>query len=244
MVGIGPGKPEGMTIEAENTLKDCEVLVGYPLYLSLLSPEFDGKERLSTEMTREEERCRMALREADAGRKTALVCSGDPGVYGLAGLVLKMKKDYPEVTVRVIPGVTAATAGAALLGAPLISDFAVISLSDRLTPPEKIRNRLRAAAQGDFVIVIYNPESHGRAGYLAKACELLLEELPEDRPAAAVTRIGREGESVWTGTLGQLKERPADMYTTVFIGSSATEKQDELLITERGYSQKESTTRK
>ena len=235
VVGIGPGKPEGMTIEAMQALSESEVIAGYPVYLKLLPEKFSGKKQIATGMTKEVERCRMALKEADQGKTVALVCSGDPGVYGMAGLVLSLREDYPEVKVRVIPGVTAALSGAALLGAPLIHDFSLISLSDRLTPWEKIEERLKKAAEGDFVIVLYNPESKGRAGYLSRACGILLNILPEDRASAYVRSIGREGEEVWTGTLNELSEKTVDMFTTVFIGNSTTRKMGDSLVTERGY---------
>ena len=153
----------------------------------------------------------------------------------MAGLVLSLREDYPEVKVRVIPGVTAALSGAALLGAPLIHDFSLISLSDRLTPWDKIEERLKKAAEGDFVIVLYNPESKGRAGYLSRACGILLNILPEDRASAYVRSIGREGEEVWTGTLKELSEKTVDMFTTVFIGNSTTKQVRDALVTERGY---------
>ena len=235
VVGIGPGKPEGMTKEAKAALDDSELLVGYPLYLSLLGTEYDKKEKKSTGMTAEMERCRMALSEADSGRTVALICSGDPGIYGMAGPVLSLSGAYPEVKIRIIPGVTAATGGAALLGAPLMHDFAVISLSDRLTPWDKIEKRLRAAAEADLVIVLYNPESKGRSGYLKKACGILLDILPPERAAGTAERVGREGETCWTGTLAGLSERQADMFTTVYIGNSTTEIKEGRMITDRGY---------
>jgi len=235
VVGIGPGNPAGMTEEAGTALDQCELIVGYPLYLSLLGPEYDKKEKKSTGMTAEMERCRIALSEADSGRTVALVCSGDPGVYGMAGPVLSLREAYPEVEVRIIPGVTAATGGAALLGAPLMHDFAVISLSDRLTSRDKIEKRLRAAAEADLVIVLYNPESKSRAGYLKWACGILLDILPPDRAAGTAERIGREGEACWTGTLAGLSERHADMFTTVYIGNSTTVIKEGRMITDRGY---------
>ncbi len=235
VIGIGPGSPEVMTGEAAAALRESDLIVGYPLYLSLLGPEYDEKEKLSTGMTAEVERCQMALSEADKGRTVSLICSGDPGVYGMAGLVLSLKEGYPGVKVSIIPGVTAATAGAALLGAPLMHDFAVISLSDRLTPWEKIEKSLRAAAEADLVIVIYNPESKGRAGYLKRACDILLDILPPERAAGTAERIGREGEKAWTGTLAELSERQADMFTTVYIGNSTTLIRDGRMITDRGY---------
>ena len=245
IVGIGPGKPEGMTLEAKRILEESDVLAGYPVYLELIPTELrterNGmpKQEIRSGMTKETERCRLALAAAAEGHIVSLVCSGDPGVYGMAGLALSLRQEYPEVEIRVIPGVTAALSGAALLGAPLIHDFAVISLSDRLTPWEKIEARLLHAAEADFVIVLYNPESKGRSGYLAKACTLLMTKLSPDRPAALVRKIGREGEEVWTGTLEELKEQPADMFTTVFVGNSTTVLQDSRMITDRGYTKKD-----
>ena len=244
IVGIGPGKPEGMTIEAKRILEESDVLAGYPVYLELLPQELrsrrDGtpKQEIRSGMAKEIERCRLALSAAAEGHKVSLVCSGDPGVYGMAGLALSLKQEFPEVEIRVIPGVTAALSGAALLGAPLIHDFAVISLSDRLTPWEKIEARLKHAAEADFVIVLYNPESKGRSGYLARACSLLLTVLEPERPAALVHKIGREGEAVWTGTLEEMQDQPADMFTTVFIGNSNTALLDGSMITDRGYREK------
>ncbi|MBR3537677.1 MAG: precorrin-3B C(17)-methyltransferase [Eubacterium sp.] len=235
VVGIGPGHPAGMTEEARRVIEDCEVIAGYPLYLSLLDTDLSRKTVIKTGMTGEEERCRRALQSAAEGKKTALVCSGDPGVYGMAGLVLAMQEEVPGVTVRVIPGVTAATAGAALLGAPLMHDFAVISLSDRLTPWEKIEKRLLLAAEADLVIVLYNPESKSRSGYLQNACSILLTVLPQDRPAATARYIAREGEEVWTGTVKELMSRKGDMFTTVYIGNSTTILKKGKMITRRGY---------
>ena len=235
VVGIGPGCPEKMTAEAGYALSESDLIAGYPVYLSLLGPEYAGKETLSTGMTKEIERCRAALDEAAKGRTVSLICSGDPGIYGMAGLVLQLREDYPDVDVRIIPGVTAASSGAALLGAPLMHDFAVISLSDRLTPWEKIEQRLLYAAKADLVIVLYNPESKGREGYLKKAAEILLRILPADRAVGTAERIGREGEAAWTGTLGELSGSTADMFTTVFIGNSTTLIKNGQMITLRGF---------
>ncbi|MBR0146573.1 MAG: precorrin-3B C(17)-methyltransferase [Eubacterium sp.] len=235
VAGIGPGKQEGMTKETLEALSKSDVIAGYPVYLSLLPEELRDKERIETGMTREVERCRLALEAADSGKTVSLVCSGDAGIYGMAGPVLSLAKDFPEVEVRILPGVTAASAGAAVLGAPLMHDFAVISMSDRLTPFPLIGKRLRLAAEADLVIVLYNPESKGRAGYLKKACDILLEILPPDRAAGYVRQIGREGQQAWTGTLGELREETADMFTTVFIGNSTTHISGGRMITERGY---------
>ncbi|MCR4837432.1 MAG: precorrin-3B C(17)-methyltransferase [Eubacterium sp.] len=235
VVGIGPGKTSGMTGEALAALRESDVIAGYPVYLELLPEEIRGKEQIATGMTREMERCRLALQAAAAGRTVSLVCSGDAGVYGMAGPVLSLAGEYPEVEISVIPGVTAATAGASVLGAPLMHDFAVISMSDRLTPFEVIEKRLRLAAESDFVIVLYNPESRGRAGYLKKACDILLEKLPPDRAAGYVRQIGREGETAWVGHLSELREQAVDMFTTVYIGNSTTYISGARMVTERGY---------
>ena len=242
VIGTGPGKPSGMTGEALSALEESDVIAGYPVYLELLPEKLKEKDKIATGMTQELERCRLALEAADSGKTVSMVCSGDAGVYGMAGPVLSLAEQYPEVEVDVLPGVTAATAGAAVLGAPLMHDFAVISMSDRLTPMEQIERRLRLAAEGDFVIVIYNPESRGRAGYLRKACDILLEVLPEDRPAGYVRQIGREGESVWLGSLKELREQTVDMFTTVYIGNSTTGIRDGKMITERGYLKKPGST--
>ena len=186
-------------------------------------------------MRREEERCILALEEAAKGAKVAFICSGDAGVYGLAGLIYEAAQDYPSVEIRAIPGVTAALSGAARLGAPLIHDFAVISLSNLMTRWETIEKRLRMAAEGDFAIVLYNPSSRKRAGHLQKACDILLETLSPDRVCGTVRNIAREGEEVRICTLAQLRGRQVDMFTTVFIGNSSTKQIGNKMITPRGY---------
>ena len=235
VVGIGPGDYEGMTIRAARALGACDVIVGYTVYVELVREHFPDKEFRSTPMTREAERCRIAFEEAALGKTAAMICSGDPGVYGMSGLILAVGAEYPEIPVEVIPGVTAATSGAALLGAPLIHDFAVISLSDRLTPWEKIERRLRLAAEADLVLCLYNPASRKRADYLAYACDILLEVLPPDRICGTARRIGREGEETALHTLHGLRDFPADMFTTVFIGNSQTEEMGGHMVTPRGY---------
>lgn len=241
VVGIGPGKEEGMTVEALRILSECDVICGYTVYLELLPERLKNKELVSTPMRQEKERCRIAFEEADKGKKVCMICSGDAGIYGMASLMFEMGEAFPRTEVRIIPGVTAASAGAALLGAPLNHDFCVISLSDLLTPSELIRKRLECAAQGDFNIVIYNPSSHKRKDYLKKACELLLEYYDEDRPCGYVRNIGREDCSISFCTLKELKERETDMFTTVFIGSSNTEFINGKLVTKRGYRVEENT---
>ena len=235
VVGIGPGAYEKMTIEAADTLRDSDVIIGYTVYVDLVREHFPEKEFLTTPMRKEVDRCRMAFEEAEKGRKVAMICSGDAGVYGMAGLMLELGREYPDCEVRVIPGVTAATGGAAVLGAPLIHDFALISLSDLLTPWEKIEKRLRLAAEADFVICLYNPGSKKRADYLEKACEIMMEIKSGDTVCGLVSQIGREGESMRVLPLKELKKTPVDMFTTVFIGNSQTVEVDGKMVTPRGY---------
>lgn len=177
----------------------------------------------------------MALEQARQGQDVAMVCSGDAGVYGMAGLMYELKADYPEVELKIIPGITAATGGAAVLGAPLMHDFAVISLSDLLTPWEKIEARLRAAAAADFVICIYNPSSKKRKDYLARACRILMEWRRADTVCGTVKNIGRDGETKRILTLEELEQTEVDMFTTVYIGNEQTKNLDGYMVTPRGY---------
>ena len=235
VVGIGPGDYENMTVRADRALAGCDTIIGYHVYVDLVRERYPDKEFLTTPMTREAQRCRMALEEARKGKDVVMVCSGDSGIYGMAALVYELRGEEAEPEIQVVPGLTAACSGAALLGAPLTHDFAVISLSDRLTPWEKIEKRLACAAQADLSIVLYNPASHGRPDYLRRACEILLGVLPEERPCAVAQAIGREGENRRFFTLGQLKDAQVDMFCTVFIGNSATRMIGGNMVTPRGY---------
>ena len=239
IVGMGPGREEMMTGEALSVLERTDVIVGYTVYLNLLDERFRAKELLSTPMRQEEERCRICFQEAEKGKEVALICSGDAGVYGMASLMYEIGKEYPETELVVVPGITAACSGAAVLGAPINHDFCVISLSDLLTPWEKIEKRLRAAAEGDFVIVLYNPSSHKRKDYLMRACDILLAGIEEERVCGYVENIGREGTKTETCTLNELRNREVNMFTTVFIGNSESELIDGKLITKRGYYREE-----
>lgn len=236
VVGIGPGSREMMTAEAVEALEHCGVIAGYTVYVELVKDWLGEKEYLVTPMRQEKVRCRMALASAAGGKDTAMVCSGDSGVYGMAGLVLELLPQYPGVKVMVLPGVTAALAGGALLGAPLTGDFAVISLSDCLTPMEKIQARLRAAAGADFVICLYNPSSKRRQGYLSMACAIVMESQPPDTVCGIVRNIGRTGQSMEILSLGELAGREVDMFTTVFIGNAQTRWIGDYMVTPRGYS--------
>lgn len=235
VVGMGPGREEMMTGEAIQALEQADVIIGYTVYLKLLGERFGQKEFLSTPMKQERERCVMCFEEAEKGKKVALICSGDAGVYGMASLMYEVGKQYPNIELVIIPGITAAYSGAAVLGAPLNHDFCVISLSDLLTPWEKIEKRLEAAAIGDFSIAIYNPSSHKRYDYLEKACNILLRHIEGERACGYVENIGREGTKAVTCTLQELRNAKVNMFTTVFIGNSESEILNGKLITKRGY---------
>lgn len=235
VVGLGPGGSRWMTWEARAALEQAEVLCGYTVYLDMIRGEFPDKEYFSTPMTQEIERCRAALERARSGRTTALVCSGDAGVYGMAGPVLELAPQFPEVEIQVVPGVTAALAGAAVLGAPLMHDFAVLSLSDLLTPWEVIRRRLELAAQGDFVLCLYNPSSRRRRDHLRMACDIVLAHRGPETVCGWVRNAGRAQEEHQVLTLGELREAQVDMFTTVFIGSAATRRIGDRMVTPRGY---------
>ena len=224
-----------MTGIAMNALKDSDTIIGYTVYVDLVKDTFPDKEYLTTPMKKEVDRCVLAFEEAMKGKRVSMICSGDAGVYGMSGLMLEIGQEYPDVEVECIPGVTAAIGGAAVLGAPLIHDFALISLSDLLTPWEKIEKRLLAAAAADFVICLYNPSSKKRHDYLQKACDLILQYQPETLVCATVSQIGRDGEEKHIYTLKELRDLQVDMFTTVFIGNSQTREINSCMVTPRGY---------
>lgn len=242
VVGIGPGDRETMTGAAVRALTEADLIVGFTTYISLVKAAFAGtldfadKDYFESPMTKETDRCTYALQQAAAGRTVALVCSGDAGIYGMASPVLEAAKDFPDVEVEIVPGVTAAASGAAALGAPLGHDFAVISLSDRLTPWEVIEKRLFAAASGDFCIALYNPRSHGRPDALEKAVHILREAgLSADTPVGIARDIGREEASVILSCLDGIPYEECGMTSTIFIGNSTTYLDGVQLITPRGY---------
>ena len=235
VVGLGPGSPDGMTLRAREVLQTSEVVTGYAAYVELVRPLFPDKSFLTTGMRQELERVKTALELASQGRTVALVCSGDAGVYGMSGPALELAAGFPGVEIEVVPGVTAALSGAALLGAPLMHDFAVISLSDLLTPWEVIERRLRGAAAADFVLCLYNPASRNRPEHLKRACDVLLDYVNQDRPCGIVRSVGREGEELRVLTLAELREAEVDMFCTVFVGNSQTKVIGGRLVTPRGY---------
>lgn len=235
VVGIGPGAKDHMTVRAAKVLSECQVIVGYTVYIDLIKEEYPDKICLSTPMRQEVQRCRMALEEAGKEQNVAVVCSGDAGIYGMAGLVYELAADYSGVEIEVVPGITAASGGAAILGAPLMHDFAVISLSDLMTPWTLIEKRLAAAASADMAICLYNPSSKKRRDYLNKACRIVMQAALPETVCGIVKQIGREGESCQVMTLQELSNYEADMFTTVFIGNSTTKVINGKMVTPRGY---------
>ncbi len=235
MIGIGPGAYDQMTGRAIRAMEESDVIIGYTVYVDLVKEYFAGKEFMTTPMKKEVERCELAFEEASGGKIVSMICSGDAGVYGMAGLMYEIGERYPQVELEIIPGVTAATGGAAVLGAPLIHDFCLISLSDLLTPWEKIEARLLGASQADFVICLYNPSSRKRSDYLQKACDLMMQYKSPETVCGIVSNIAREGESARVLTLAELRDTKVDMFTTVFVGNSQTKEIGGKMVTPRGY---------
>ena len=236
VVGLGPGNKDNMTFKAFNALMNSDYIVGYTNYINLIPKDITGKEIISTGMGNEKLRCEKALEKASEGFEVSLVCSGDSVIYGMASLCYELIDNYKNVMINVIPAVTAAVSGSALTGAALGNDFAVISLSNYLTKKEDTYKRLKACAEADFVMALYNPRSNKRPDCLKEACEFLLEYIEEDRVCAVSKNIGRENETYEIMTLLELKDYDADMYSTVFVGSSATTIIDGKFVTKRGYS--------
>ncbi|MGN0666357.1 MAG: precorrin-3B C(17)-methyltransferase [Huintestinicola sp.] len=234
IVGIGAGCRDGMTIQAEKILSSCELIVGYTVYADIVREFYPNKEYYSTTMRKEKERVQYAI-EQSLTRDTALVCSGDSELYGMAGLAYELAADYPDAQLETVAGVTAAFSGGAVLGSPLTHDFAVISLSDLLTPWEKIEKRLEYSAAADFFVVLYNPSSKKRSDYLKKACEIMLKHKSSDTVCGIVRNIGRKGESAEIMTLSELCNWEADMFTTIYIGNSETKAINGKMVTPRGY---------
>lgn len=242
LVGIGPGSIDCMTREVYAALGSANIVVGYSVYIELVKPFFPQKEYLSTPMKKEEERCRLALLKANSGNNVVFICGGDSGIYGLASLAYMIAyKEFKDVAIEVLPGVTAASAGASVLGAPLVTDFAVISLSDALTAWSTIEKRLRGASSADFCIVLYNPSSKKRFDYLKKACSVLLEVLPKNTVCGIVENISRDNENSVVCTLEELYNMRVNMFTTVFIGNSTTVNVNGKMITPRGYNYERSS---
>ncbi len=239
IVGLGPGGPSWMVRPARDSIRKAEVVVGYTTYIELVRPLLSSRQKiLSTGMRKEIERCRMAVEYAVNGSRVALVCSGDPGIYGLSGLAFELMERFYGASVariNVIPGISALNACSSLLGAPLVHDFAVISLSDLLTPWGRISRRIEAAAIGDFVIVFYNPRSKRRQGHLKKATDIILKYRSGRTPAGVVRRAMRQGQSTEVTTLSRICSLSIDMQSTVIIGNSESYISHGKIITPRGY---------
>jgi cobalt-precorrin 5A hydrolase/precorrin-3B C17-methyltransferase len=248
IVGTGPGSGEHITQRAREAIKESDVVIGYGTYLDLVPDLINAKEIITTGMTQETERCKKAIELARAGRTVSLISGGDPGIYAMAGLVYEMlssekrdsggQADGPsagQLSVEVIPGVAALNAAAARLGAPLMHDFASISLSDRLTPWETIEKRLDAAARADFVIVLYNPRSEGRTEQFRRAVGIISKYKKSQTPVGVVKGAMRPGENIVITDLGSVCELSIDMQTTVIVGNSATFVWNNRMITPRGY---------
>lgn len=232
VVGLGPGGRENMTLRAIDTVKDCDVIVGYKPYLAYVEDLIDGKEIFSTGMRGEIERCKYAIEKVKEGKNTAILSTGDAGLYGMAGPILELADD---IEVVVIPGVTAAFSAASELGSPIMHDYASISLSDLLTPWEVIMKRVDLASQADFVITLYNPRSKGRPDNLEEAINKVLENRSPNTPVGFVRNSGREGTEIWMEELGSIDYEKVDMMTVVIIGNSNTYFKDGKMVTPRGY---------
>ncbi len=235
-VGFGPGGKAQMTGEAVAILEQVDLIVGYTTYINLLKEQFPQQNYYAAPMRKEVERCRAAVQEAMQGKTVAVVSSGDSGIYGMAGILLEVAEEM-QADLEVVPisGVTAASAAAAILGAPLMHDFAVISLSDCMTPLELIYHRVSCAAEADFVICIYNPKSHTRTEYLAHTAADIMQYRAPETPVGIVRNAGRDDQQMWLTTLQKLPEAPVDMFCVVLVGNSQTYVQNGKMITPRGY---------
>ncbi|MBR0289929.1 MAG: precorrin-3B C(17)-methyltransferase [Selenomonadaceae bacterium] len=238
VIGIGPGGLDEMTPKARKAIENAEVVAGYNTYIRLIEKILVGKKIIGRAMMQEIERSHLAIEEALKGHNVAVISSGDAGVYGMAGLVLEMILDLPEENrpqFKIIAGVSAVNAAAAILGAPLMHDFAIISLSDLMTPWELIKNRVRSAAQSDFDIALYNPKSKRRVNQLVEVQKILLEFREKNTPVGIVTNAGRDGESKIISTLENFIREEINMFSLVIIGNSQTFIKSGFMLTPRGY---------
>ena len=225
-----------MSQRALDALKNSDTIVGYKLYIDLVADIIKAKQIIASTMRKEIERVELAIHEAQTGKTVCIISSGDPGVYGMAGLALEMAhKENIDLPIEIIPGIPAANAAAAVLGAPLMHDYAVISLSDLLTPWEIIERRVKSAAEADFVIVLYNPMSSQRDWQLTKASEIILRHKSPNTPVGIVKDVSREGETVILTTLDKMTTHPIDMTTIIIIGNSTTFTYRNYMVTRRGY---------
>ncbi len=236
VVGFGPGDKQFMTMQAVEIIEQADLIVGYTKYTDILKAQFPDKKYLSTPMRKETDRCRLAVEKALEGNTVAMVSSGDSGIYGMAGIMLEITDEMQaDVEIVTVPGITAASTAASVLGAPLMHDLSLISLSDLMTPLELIFKRVDAAASADFVISLYNPKSRKRVDYLEKAADIIMKYRDKGTPVGIVRNAGRPDQKAWLTTLSELKNEPVDMFCVVIIGNSQTYVKNNRMITPRGY---------
>jgi precorrin-3B C17-methyltransferase len=237
VVGIGPGDTGHLTPIAREAIGASSVILGYKLYVDLIKPLLKHQRVFVSGMTKEIDRCKDAIELAKSGENVSLISSGDPGIYGMAGLILELNRDY-QVEIEIVPGISALNAAASLVGAPLMNDFVVLSLSDLLTPWEVIEKRIGCAAEGDFVIVLYNPKSKKRVEQIVRAKKIIERYRSGKTPVAIITNASREGERIVITDLNNFTEEGIGMLSIVIIGNSQTVRYGDKLITQRGYQTK------
>jgi len=236
VVGFGPGGKDDMTFRAARVIENADVVTGYTAYINLMRDIFPEKEFKATGMMKEIDRCRMAIQDAMSGKDVAMISSGDSGIYGMAGIIYQLAEEMDaDIEIDCVPGITAASSSASILGAPLMHDFAVISLSDLMTPLDLIMKRVDRAAESDMIITLYNPKSKGRTEYLNQAKNIILKYRSSDTPVGVVRNAGRNDETHWITTLGELDDSKVDMFCMVIIGNSKTYISKGRMITPRGY---------
>ena len=225
-----------MTAKAIEVIKKADVVTGYTTYVNILKEYFPDKQYIATPMMQEVRRCEMAVEEALKDQTVAMVSSGDSGIYGMAGIIYQVAEEKgADIEIETVPGVTAASAAASVLGAPLMHDFAVISLSDLMTPLSLIMKRVDCAGQGDLIVCLYNPKSRKRTGYVEQAADILMKYRRQETPVGIVRNAGRKDEERCITTLAELKDAKIDMFSVVIIGNSQTYVRNERMITPRGY---------
>ena len=236
VVGFGPGGKEHMTLKAVDVIENADVVTGYTTYIDILKEYFPNKNYIATPMMREVERCKIAVEEAMKNKTVAMVSSGDSGIYGMAGIIYQVAEELnAEIEIETVPGVTAASSAASVLGAPLMHDLSIISLSDLMTPLDLIMKRVDCAGIGDMIVCLYNPKSKKRTDYLEQAADILMKYRKPETPVGIVRNAGRKDESKLITTLGELKTADVDMFCIVIIGNSQTHTSNGRMITPRGY---------
>lgn len=236
VVGFGPGGKEHMTLKAVDVIENADIVTGYTTYIDILKEYFPNKNYIATPMMREVERCKIAVEEAMKNKTVAMVSSGDSGIYGMAGIIYQVAEELnAEIEIETVPGVTAASSAASVLGAPLMHDLSIISLSDLMTPLDLIMKRVDCAGIGDMIVCLYNPKSKKRTDYLEQAADILMKYRKPETPVGIVRNAGRKDESKLITTLGELKTADVDMFCIVIIGNSQTYTSNGRMITPRGY---------